>query len=291
MKRTIIFSLILLLVSYGHRNKQGATGSRPAEVAANTMAVADIKMAEDTVAVADSEVAADAEIVTDTNVAKETADDKRLFDPNSVDFDALAGTHVVVQFDKTINGYAVVVDWWPYATPCKANFTLLKDGRVINGAYSDNWWTYDLYCRMQNSYSGRSPIFQDGEVVTLAYAPPTFEYQEMLDALCPIYFADVDFDGVDEFIIGMALQGARSSSLFKAFEIQGNRLVLKTKAPFDDMQDVFTRFDANAKTISQRESDGVFYSKVTTYHLTTGKVDVEEKSFDGAGNEIDNPEE
>lgn len=195
-------------------------------------------------------------------------------------------TKVFVTYRQPVNGYKVKAMWFPGTAeiqdyPYHMHFYNRETvGKAILffekkdtsfylplDAYSDSLFFED---KKYKDYA-----FRDNEVFCVNYT----EWS-------PFYFYDVDFDGEDELLIDTSRIKQRSATYKKCYDITEEGAILKTGAPFNDIDD-FVLFDKKAKTINVRygynQTDMVFFCYKQKNIKTYGRRELgvlEELSFD-----------
>ena len=65
----------------------------------------------------------------------------------------------------------------------------------------------------------------------------------------------MDFDGKDELVIANWVSGAKGGHIYDVYEIHQHEAIKKSNPPFNDLQQYFTKYIPDEKTIVNYKSD------------------------------------
>lgn len=186
---------------------------------------------------------------------------------------------VHIKYDAPINGYQVDGDFLPFGPQTETGQVTLKFKSLTGGqdfvytnvgesevGYPENPAKFTGYNIYEYIFSDENARFHDGDTLTFHYNTesgilkdsPLYYYAEF-------QFFDVDFDGVDEFLVSDYYRG-RSGNNYTVYEIGPDGLELKSFTPFDIITNSI-KFDAERKVITDELHDGVFASEYTEYKI------------------------
>lgn len=157
---------------------------------------------------------------------------------------------VHIEYRQKVNGYKVNVLWLSY---CQEGEESEMGQAIMHFTHNDGDDFY-VYCP---SYSD-SHLYQNGYIVkdddhiALDYVQKDNEY---LASASPFYFSDMDFDGKDELVIVNWVSGAKGGHIYDVYEIHQHEAIKKSNPPFNDLQQYFTKFIPDEKTIVNYRSD------------------------------------
>ena len=170
---------------------------------------------------------------------------------------------VHISYDSPIKGYSIFIDCYP--TDKKE----LKPGKT---AYA-SWSPADITLR--NRRTGKDIVIHDVEIllpewgdddhvvkqeerITLHYKP--------FDAKGPlippgndqiVFFADIDFDGQDEFLVNSYRAGAQWANTYVAYNLYEDKAEMIVYPPFDSFEDYRIEFDVKHRTVKSYYGTGV----------------------------------
>ena len=122
---------------------------------------------------------------------------------------------------------------------------------------------YNIY---EYIFADENTRFHDGDTLVFHYntEPGIFE-NSPLYYNAEFQFFDVDFDGVDEFLVNDYFKG-KGGNNYKVYEITPKGLQKKDYKPFDRITNV-TIFHSRRRVITDVLHDGVFSSEYTEYKV------------------------
>ena len=187
---------------------------------------------------------------------------------NTVDLnqttDTIAQPALFINYKSPVNGYNVVVEWLgaEIIDESLAFGDVLihfkkNDGTgftVLNSAY----WDEGL------SVSDIEPM--SNKTIELEYIPKDDMY---LATRSPFYFADMDFDGLNELVVVGWKGGRHYAHIYDVYDISEYYADKKTTPPFDNIELGITTFDQKKKQIIHSyvnlfRSEEYVYQKVKT---------------------------
>ena len=180
-------------------------------------------------------------------------------------FECFNQPHIYIKYKQPINGYTVKVMWLQYGEVGNALFCLEKQG--IQYYYFAEKWTDKILYDKGNTYPNNT-------VIELDYTAK-LESEEYLSDDSPFFFSDVDFDGEEEFIINRYKSGSRDSNAYDVYDVSPyDYLMLKTEAPFTELENGQCEFDPVNKVITILGSNGWNSIINDTYQLKGEKFEL-----------------
>lgn len=180
-------------------------------------------------------------------------------------FECFNQPHIYIKYKQPINGYTVKVMWLQYGEVGNALFCLEKQG--IQYYYFAEKWTDKILYDKGNTYPNNT-------VIELDYTAK-LESEEYLSDDSPFFFSDVDFDGEEEFIINRYKSGSRDSNAYDVYDVSPyGYLMLKTEAPFTELENGQCEFDSVNKVITILGSNGWNSIINDTYQLKGEKFEL-----------------
>lgn len=186
---------------------------------------------------------------------------------------------VHIKYDEPINCYQVEGEFFPFNAQSETGQVELRFKSITGGqdfvytnvgksevGYPENPAKFTGYNIYEYIFADENARFHDGDTLTFHYNTesgipedsPLYYYAEF-------QFFDVDFDGVDEFLVNDYYRG-RGGNNYVVYEIGPEGLELKSFTPFDIITNS-TKFDAERKVIIDEVNDGVFFSESTEYKI------------------------
>ena len=180
---------------------------------------------------------------------------------------------------KPINGYLVTGEFFPFANQSETGQVTLRFKSISGGhdfvysnvgAYEDNNKKYPVkftgYNICKYIFADESTSYHDGDTLIFHYntEPGIFE-DSPLYYYAEFQFFDLDFDGVEEFLVSDYYRG-KGGNNYEVFEITSKGLKKKALKPFDRITNI-TVFDAERRVITDVTHDGVFSSEYTEYQI------------------------
>lgn len=186
---------------------------------------------------------------------------------------------VHIKYDKPINGYQVDGEFYPFGAQSETGqvelrFTSLTGGQDFvytnvgqsEVGYPENPAKFTGFNIYEYIFADENARFHDGDSLTFHYnTDPGILEDSPLYYYAEFQFFDVDFDGVDEFLVNDYYRG-RGGNNYTVYEIGPDGLELKSFTPFDIITNS-TKFDAERKVIIDEVNDGVFFSESTEYKI------------------------
>ena len=184
-----------------------------------------------------------------------------------------------IKYDKPVSGYVVSGEFYPFDADAETGQVTLRF-RSLTGkqdfVYSNVGKSEDGYPEYPAKFTGynlckyldKNAHFHDGDTLVFLYntesdifeSSPLYYYAEF-------QFFDVDFDGVDEFLVNDFYRGHGGNN-YTVYEITSNGLKKKSFEPFDRITNSIV-FDARRRVIKDELHDGVFYSEYTEYQIAS----------------------
>lgn len=186
---------------------------------------------------------------------------------------------VHIKYDAPINGYQVDGDFLPFGPQTETGQVTLEFKSLTGGqdfvytnvgesevGYPENPAKFTGYNIYEYIFADENARFHDGDTLTFHYnTEPGILKDSPLYYYAEFQFFDVDFDGVDEFLVNDYYRG-RGGNNYTVYEIGPEGLELKSFAPFDIITNS-TKFDAERRVIIDEHHDGVFVSEHTEYKI------------------------
>ena len=167
---------------------------------------------------------------------------------------------IYIEYKQLINGYKVDLLWLPDCSVGEVaetgqaiiHFTNLdrRDFYIYCDSYSDNY----LY--------GNDYKVQNNDKLIIDYISKDHEY---LATKSPFYFSDMDFDGEDELVITNWGAGIKGGHKYEVYDIDDLGVRRKAQPPFDNIEQYFTIFKPNKKTIINYTAN--IYSEERLYYV------------------------
>ena len=187
---------------------------------------------------------------------------------------------VHIKYDKPINGYQVDGEFYPFGPQTETGQVELRFKSLSSGqyyvytnvgesevGYPENPAKFTGYNICEYIFADENSRFHDGDTLTFQYnTEPGILKDSPLYYYAEFQFFDVDFDGVDEFLVNDYYRG-RDCNNYTVYEIGPNGLELKSFTPFDNITNS-TKFDVNRRVITDEVHDGVFVSEYTEYRIS-----------------------
>lgn len=186
---------------------------------------------------------------------------------------------VHIKYDVPINGYQVEGEFFPFNAQSETGQVELRFNSLTGGqdfvytnvgktevGYPENPAKFTGYNIYEYIFADENARFHDGDTLTFHYnTEPGIPEDSPLYYYAEFQFFDVDFDGVDEFLVNDYYRG-RGGNNYTVYEIGPDGLELKSFTPFDTITNS-TKFDAERKVIIDEVNDGVFFSESTEYKI------------------------
>ena len=186
---------------------------------------------------------------------------------------------VHIKYDEPINCYQVEGEFSPFNAQSETGQVELRFKSLTGGqdfvytnvgktevGYPDNPSKFTGYNIYEYIFADENFRFHDGDTLTFHYnTEPGIPEDSPLYYYAEFQFFDVDFDGVDEFLVNDYYRG-RGGNNYVVYEIGPEGLELKSFTPFDIITNS-TKFDAERKVIIDEVNDGVFFSESTEYKI------------------------
>lgn len=184
---------------------------------------------------------------------------------------------VHIKYDEPINCYQVEGEFFPFNAQSETGQVELRFKSLTGGqdfvytnvgktevGYPDNPSKFTGYNIYEYIFADENARFHDGDTLTFHYnTEPGILKDSPLYYYAEFQFFDVDFDGVDEFLVNDYYRG-RGGNNYTVYEIGPDGLELKSFTPFDIITNS-TKFDAERMVITDELHDGVFASEYTEY--------------------------
>ena len=189
---------------------------------------------------------------------------------------------VHIKYDKPINGYQVDGDFFPFGEQTETGQATLRFKSISGGqdfvytnvgeseiGYPENPAKFTGYNICEYIFADENARFHDGDTLIFHYnTNPGIPSDSPLYYYAEFQFFDVDFDGVEEFLVNDYYRG-RGGNNYTVYEIGPDGLVLKAFTPFDIITNS-TKFDTDRRVITDELHDGVFVSDYTEYRIAQG---------------------
>lgn len=186
---------------------------------------------------------------------------------------------VHIKYDAPINGYQVAGEFFPFNAESETGQVTLRFTSLTGGqdfvytnvgesevGYPENPAKFTGYNIYEYIIADENTLFHDGDTLTFRYnTEPGIPKDSPLYYYAEFQFFDVDFDGVDEFLVNDYYRG-RGGNNYTVYEIGSDGLELKSFPPFDIITNS-TKFDAERRVITNEVHDGVFASEYTAYKI------------------------
>ena len=183
------------------------------------------------------------------------------------------------KYDEPINGYQVDGDFFPFGAQTETGQVELRFKSLSGGqdfvytnvgesevGYPENPAKFTGYNICEYIFADENARFHDGDTLVFHYnTNPGIPSDSPLYYYAEFQFFDVDFDGVEEFLVNDYYRG-RGGNNYSVYEIGPDGLVLKAFTPFDIITNS-TKFDADRRVITDELHDGVFASEYTEYKI------------------------
>lgn len=187
---------------------------------------------------------------------------------------------VHIKYDEPINGYQVDGEFFPFNAQSETgqvelrftsltgrqDFVYTNVGESEVG-YPENPAKFTGYNICEYIFADDNARFNDGDTLTFHYnTEPGFFKDSPLYYYAEFQFFDIDFDGVEEFLVSDYYRGQGGNN-YTVYELGPNGLELKGFRPFDNITNG-TKFDVNRRVITDEVHDGVFVSEYTEYRIS-----------------------
>ena len=187
---------------------------------------------------------------------------------------------VHIKYDAPINGYQVDGDFLPFGPQTETGQVTLKFKSLTGGqdffytnvgesevGYPENPAKFTGYNIYEYIFADENVRFHDGDTLTFQYnTEPGILKDSPLYYYAEFQFFDVDFDGVDEFLVNDYYRG-RGGNNYTVYEIGPDGLELKSFTPFDIITNS-TKFDAERRVITDELHDGAAHDEYTEYRIS-----------------------
>lgn len=188
---------------------------------------------------------------------------------------------VHIKYDAPINCYQVAGEFFPFNAESETGQVTLRFTSLTGGqdfvytnvgesevGYPENPAKFTGYNIYEYIFADENARFHDGDTLTFHYnTEPGIPEDSPLYYYAEFLFFDVDFDGVDEFLVNDYYRGQGGNN-YVVYEIGPEGLELKSFTPFDIITNS-TKFDAERKVIIDERHDGVFLSESTEYKIAS----------------------
>lgn len=183
---------------------------------------------------------------------------------NTVDLNQTTDTILFINYKSPVNGYNVVVEWLgaEIIDESLAFGDVLIHFKKNDGTgftvHNSAYWDEGL------SVSDIEPM--SNKTIELEYIPKDDMY---LATRSPFYFADMDFDGLNELVVVGWKGGSHYAHIYDVYDISEYYADKKTTPPFDNIELGITTFDPKKKQIIHSyvnlfRSEEYVYQKVKT---------------------------
>ncbi len=186
---------------------------------------------------------------------------------------------IYFKYDEPINGYQVDGEFYPFDAQSETGQVELRFRSLTGGqdfvytnvgeseaGYPENPAKFTGYNICEYIFADENARFHDGDTLTFHYnTEPGIFKDSPLYYYAEFQFFDVDFDGVEEFLLSDYYRGQGGNN-YTVYELGLNGLELKSFTPFDTINNC-TRFDADRRVITNEVHDGVFASEYTEYEI------------------------
>ena len=188
---------------------------------------------------------------------------------------------VHIKYDAPINGYQVAGEFFPFNAESETGQVTLRFTSLTGGqdfvytnvgesevGYPENPAKFTGYNIYEYIFADENARFHDGDTLPFHYnTEPGIPEDSPLYYYAEFQFFDVDFDGVDEFLVNDYYRGQGGNN-YVVYEIGPEGLELKSFTPFDIITNS-TKFDAERKVIIDERHDGVFLSESNEYKIAS----------------------
>ncbi len=152
--------------------------------------------------------------------------------------------HIHIQYKQSINGYKVNVEW------LNGDFfdEYMHSGEVMIHFSKEDGKGFSVYNSMYWDESLNAKDIKDktGTTFEIDY---TLKNDKYLATNTPFYFADMDFDGIDELVVVLWKGGRQSAHVYVVYDIYDYYVNKITTPPFDHIEQNITEFFPGKKQI------------------------------------------
>ena len=183
------------------------------------------------------------------------------------------------KYEEPINGYRIAGEFFPFSEHSETGQVVLRFTSITGGqdfvytnvgesevGYPENPAKFTGYNICEYIFVDENARFNDGDTLVFRYnTEPGILKDSPLYYYAEFQFFDVDFDGVDEFLVSDYYRG-KGGNNYTVYEIGSEGLELKSFTPFNLITNS-TVFDADRRVITNEVHDGVFASEYTAYKI------------------------
>lgn len=187
---------------------------------------------------------------------------------------------VHIKYSEPINGYQVEGEFFPFNAQSETGQVALRFNSLVGGqdfvytnvgqsevGYPENPAKFTGFNIYEYIFADENARFHDGDTLLFHYnTKPGILKDSPLYYYAEFQFFDVDFDGVDEFLVNDYYRG-RGGNNYTVYEISPDGLELKSFTPFDIITNT-TKFDAESRVITDELHDGASHDEYSKYRIS-----------------------
>ena len=183
---------------------------------------------------------------------------------------------VHISYDSPIKGYSIFIDCYP------------TDKKELSPGKTEyaSWSPADI--TLHNRQTGKEIVIHDVEILLPEWANDdhivkqeerVVLHYKPFDSKGPlippgndqiVFFADIDFDGQDEFLVNTYRAGAQWANTYVAYNLSGDKAEMIVYPPFERFEDYRVEFDVKHRTVK-------------SYYGTGAGMSSQLFQFDGSG--------